>query len=93
MYTLLHNDGMLRRSFVGEGRMRRVVACALIVAMTFVVAAAGPAETVTVAAAISLKDALAKVAERYKSDTGESVQFTLGSSGQLANQIANGDRT
>src|SRR5258708_5578290 len=55
-----------------------------------VVTSAAFAETITVAAAISLKDALTKVAERYKTDTGETVELTFGSSGQLASQILNG---
>ena len=58
--------------------------------LILVLASVVSAETVTVAAAISLKDGLAKVAERYRADTGESVEFTLGSSGQLASQIASG---
>src|SRR5258708_17777876 len=64
-------------------------------ALVFVLAclissAAFAGETITVAAAISLKDALGKVAEQYKAESGDSVEFTLGSSGQLANQILNG---
>ena len=66
--------------------MERVLAFVLACLIT----TAASAETITVAAAISLKDALAKVAERYEADTGESVEFTLGSSGQLASQITNG---
>jgi molybdate transport system substrate-binding protein len=66
--------------------MKRAVAFALACLVT----SATFAETITVAAAISLKDALTKVAEQYKADTGEVVEFTLGSSGQLATQILNG---
>ena len=79
MYTRVHNEGML-------AGMKRALAFALVL----VVASAAAAETITVAAAISLKDALAKAAERYRADTGESVELTVGSSGQLASQIANG---
>jgi molybdate transport system substrate-binding protein len=66
--------------------MKRALAFVLLCLIT----SAASAETITVAAAISLKDALAKVAERYKSDTGEAVEFTYGSSGQLATQIRSG---
>lgn len=63
-------------------------------AMAFVlvclIASTALADTITVAAAISLKDALSKVAEQYKTDTGQVVEFTLGASGQLASQIQNG---
>src|SRR5690349_15412595 len=48
------------------------------------------AETITVGAAISLKEAMGEIAAAYKADTGESVEFTFGSSGQLVAQIRNG---
>jgi molybdate transport system substrate-binding protein len=54
------------------------------------ISSAAFAETITVAAAISLKDALTKVADQYKIDSGDSVEFAFGSSGQLAGQIQNG---
>jgi molybdate transport system substrate-binding protein len=44
----------------------------------------------TVAAAISLKDALAQVARDYRDAGGGPVEFTYGSSGQLATQIRGG---
>lgn len=54
------------------------------------IASAAFADSITVAAAISLKDALAKVAAQYQSDTGQVVEFSFGSSGQLAGQIESG---
>jgi molybdate transport system substrate-binding protein len=54
------------------------------------VTSAAPGETITVAAAISLKEALTRVAEQYQANTGQRVEFTFGSSGQLANQILYG---
>ena len=51
---------------------------------------AGAVETVRVAAAISLKDALSQIAKDYESQTGAHVEFTFGSSGQLAAQIKSG---
>lgn len=51
---------------------------------------ASEAETITVAAAISLKDALTNAAKQYKADSGDEVEFSFASSGQLANQILNG---
>jgi molybdate transport system substrate-binding protein len=50
------------------------------------------AQTVKVAAAISLKESLTKIAADYKAETGVSVEFTFGSSGQLAAQIQGGAR-
>ncbi len=48
------------------------------------------AETINVAAAISLKDSLTKIAGQYKTETGNDVTFTFGSSGTLATQIQSG---
>lgn len=48
------------------------------------------AETVTVAAAVSLKEAMEAVAPAFEKSSGDKVQFTFGSSGQLAAQIQNG---
>jgi len=64
----------------------------LILSALFAVAAARPAtaDSITVAAAISLKDALADIAKSYKSDTGEDVQLTFASSGQLMALIKSG---
>src|SRR4051812_43756680 len=67
-------------------------ALTLILSALLTGAAARPAtaDSITVAAAISLKDALTDIAQSYKSDTGETVQFTFASSGQLMAQIKNG---
>ena len=70
--------------------MIRACWCALVLPLVLGIASVAAAETVTVAAAISLKDALAKVAGQYKADTGQAVEFTFGSSGQLAAQIGSG---
>jgi molybdate transport system substrate-binding protein len=48
------------------------------------------AETVRVACAISLKEAMTEVAAAYKADGRGDVQFTFGSSGQLQAQIEYG---
>jgi molybdate transport system substrate-binding protein len=48
------------------------------------------ADTITVAAAISMKDALADVAKQFEPDTGHTIKFTFGSSGQLAAQVKAG---
>lgn len=66
--------------------IRRILAFML----TCAVASACHAQTITVAAAISLKDALGKIAGQYTRQTGQTVEFTFGSSGQLASQIKNG---
>src|SRR5882724_12791178 len=49
-----------------------------------------PGETIRVAAAISLKEALDTIAEPYAAESGNRVEFTFGSSGQLLAQIKNG---
>lgn len=48
------------------------------------------AETITVSTAVSLKEAMEAVAPAFEKSSGEKVQFTFGSSGQLAAQIQNG---
>jgi molybdate transport system substrate-binding protein len=47
-------------------------------------------ETITVSAAISLKEAMADEAKQYAADTGDQVSFNLGASGLLAAQIEQG---
>ena len=75
--------------------MRDLGLCALVVIAT-VLPSCGRRETepvqspLTVAAAISLKDALAQVARDYRDAGGGPVEFTYGSSGQLATQIRGG---
>src|SRR5437879_599389 len=69
-----------------EVGMKRLLALLLLC----LVCSAAAAETITVAAAISLKDALTAAAKQYKTDTGEDVEFTFAASGQLASQIQNG---
>lgn len=48
------------------------------------------AEEVTIAAAISTKDALVEIGALYQEQTKEQVQFAFGASGQLITQIKNG---
>src|SRR5205823_12160729 len=51
---------------------------------------AARAETINVAAAISLKESLTEIAKAFEADTGERVDFTFGASGQLMAQIKTG---
>lgn len=62
----------------------------VVVLLIGMLASAAAAETITVAVAVSLKDAVNEIAKTYKADTGEDVRFTFGSSGQLAAQVRNG---
>lgn len=48
------------------------------------------AETIRVGAAISLRDALTDIGQAYEQETGDTVRFTFGSSGQLLSQIRSG---
>ncbi|MGD1277640.1 MAG: molybdate ABC transporter substrate-binding protein [Tepidisphaeraceae bacterium] len=59
-------------------------------AAVLVLAAWARAETITVSAAISLKEVLADIAQPYQAETGEMVEFNLGASGTLAAQIYQG---
>ncbi|HVT89184.1 MAG TPA: molybdate ABC transporter substrate-binding protein [Tepidisphaeraceae bacterium] len=52
--------------------------------------AGASAETIRVAAAISLKEAVEEIAKKYEADTSDKVIFTFGSSGQLLSQITSG---
>jgi molybdate transport system substrate-binding protein len=61
---------------------------AIILGLAF--AAAAPAEPIRVAAAISLKEAMTQIAGAYALDTGEKVELTFASSGQLLMQIKAG---
>jgi molybdate transport system substrate-binding protein len=47
-------------------------------------------DSITVSAAISMKDALEEVARAYEARSGDDVQLNFGSSGQLMTQIARG---
>jgi molybdate transport system substrate-binding protein len=52
--------------------------------------AARAGESISVAVAISLKEAMGEIATAYTRETGDEVRFTFGASGQLAAQIRNG---
>jgi molybdate transport system substrate-binding protein len=67
-----------------------IVRLLLAVVVSLVVSAVAAAETVRVGVAISLKDAANEVARAYEGETGDKVEFTFGSSGQIAAQIKNG---
>jgi molybdate transport system substrate-binding protein len=58
--------------------------------LSVIACAPSRAETITVGVAISLKDAAGEIAAAYKADTGQDVEFTFGSSGQLMAQVKNG---
>jgi molybdate transport system substrate-binding protein len=60
----------------------------LLLSLLFAVAAS--AETIRVAAAISLKQAIGEIAKSYENATGDKAEFTFGASGQLTAQIKNG---
>ena len=70
-------------------RFRRYITSAAVL-LTFAIASAGLADTIRVGAAISLKDAVSDVAKAYEAETGDKVQFTFGSSGQIQQQIKSG---
>lgn len=53
-------------------------------------AASARAETIRVAAAISLKEAVTEIAKTYEMESGDKVEFAFGASGQLAAQVKSG---
>jgi len=61
-----------------------------VVAALFCGVSVSPAETINVAAAVSLREAITDAATAYQADGGDAVTFTFGASGQLAAQIQNG---
>ena len=63
--------------------------CALLLTLSCP-AAAARAESITIAAAVSMKEALEEVAAAYEKRTGDDVELNFGSSGQLMTQIARG---
>lgn len=58
--------------------------------MTVLLVAAARGESINVAAAISLREALAQTAGDYEKASGDHVEMTFGSSGQLLAQIKSG---
>jgi molybdate transport system substrate-binding protein len=85
----VHNAAILGKGTQPlEPVMRRVLA--LLLPLFLGATSASAAETINVAAAISLKNALEKAAVEYRAQTGNTVEFTFGSSGQLASQIKGG---
>lgn len=62
----------------------------VILALCVFAAGAAPAESVRVAAAVSLKEALVEIAQAYRKEGRGEVTFSFGASGQLAAQIEYG---
>ena len=60
------------------------------VLLSLLFAITASAETIRVAAAISLKNAIEDIGQSYEKSTGEKVVFNFGSSGQLLTQIKGG---
>jgi molybdate transport system substrate-binding protein len=79
LYTSVYNAGM-----------RFFVLISLFGLIALGSAAARAAETINIAAAVSLREALTDASAAFESSTGVHVALTLGSSGQLAAQITNG---
>jgi molybdate transport system substrate-binding protein len=77
------------------GSMQRILVLLIALAVVGVAVAvrfvrpAGP-PVLHVAAAVSLKDVLTRIAADYETRSGRKVEFTFGSSGQLASQIRAG---
>ena len=75
--TLLHRLAATRRG-------------ALFLLLSLSLTTIAPAETITISAAISLKDALTAIAKTFESDSTDKVEFNFGASGPLAAQIQQG---
>jgi molybdate transport system substrate-binding protein len=68
------------------------VVCAYVLTTALVLAGGSDAvaETLSVSAAVSTKEAVTDIAKAFEAETHDHVDFTFGSSGQLAAQIRNG---
>jgi molybdate transport system substrate-binding protein len=75
--------------------LRAILSLSIILALYQLLGTAvkATAETINVAAAISLKDALGDAAKAYEANSGIHIELTLGASGRLANQILQGSPT
>ena len=67
--------------------MKHALLLGLALAAGFIHAPPARAESIRVGAAVSLKEALTDIAAVYQADTGDSVEFVFGSTGQIAAQI------
>ena len=77
LYTQSYNDAV-NRFF------------AIIAGLCVALSSSLQAETIKVGAAVSLKDAFADIAKTFAADTGDTLEFTYGASGQVATQIKSG---
>ena len=62
----------------------------LFLILTLSLTTAAHADTITISAAISLKDALTAIAKTFESESADKVEFNFGASGPLAAQIQQG---
>jgi molybdate transport system substrate-binding protein len=62
----------------------------LVILATLALSIVARAESITVSAAVSLKESLQAIAKDYTSATGETVEFNIGASGQLLAQVKQG---
>jgi molybdate transport system substrate-binding protein len=80
-FALLYNRGLIWSHF-----MRRVV---FLIAV-LVLGVMARAESITVSAAVSLKEALSEIGKTYEKQGGDHVDFNFAASGPLASQIEQG---
>lgn len=78
------------KNFAGTAYWGALVCAGLGSVSSVSLAAGGPTDLPTVAAASDLKFALPVLAQAFEAETGARVKLTFGSSGVLATQIANG---
>jgi molybdate transport system substrate-binding protein len=62
----------------------------IFLAASLLLATIASAETISVSAAISMKDALSDISAEYQKETGDQLEFNYGASGDLAMQIKQG---
>jgi len=70
--------------------MMRVTRTALALVLSFCLSCSALAESITISAAISLKESIVQVGKAFEKRTGQAVQFNFGASGPLAAQIESG---
>jgi molybdate transport system substrate-binding protein len=71
-------------------RTRILAAIAMLFALAAVAVRVAPAASVTVSAAVSLKEALSQAADAYAAQSGDKVELNFGATGRLLAQIREG---
>jgi molybdate transport system substrate-binding protein len=86
--AMIANTGQSIQASSTAARLK--LCCMLIILLVLSIPGRARAEEITIAAAADLTFVLPEVAVRFQKDTGNSVKFSFGSSGNFLSQIQNG---